>query len=129
MERKLIPTLLAGLGGLLILLGALVALVVGMVNGTTGHGAASTATLVSTGAIAAVIGVIALVMTYYARGTETEHLIGGVGLLVLGVVSWTFLTASGLAIAGSVLVFFGGLVFTVEGLIPAVRTTTAPSSG
>lgn len=129
MERKLIPTLLAGIGGLLILLGALVAFLVGMVNGITTNSVAAASTLIATGVMAGVIGVIALVMTYYARGSETERLVGGIGLLVLGVVSWAFLMASTLAIAGSVLVFFGGLVFAVEGLIPAAKELTHPTTG
>lgn len=129
MDRKRIPTLLAGVGGLLILLGALVAFLLGMVNGISSHSVAAASTLVSTAVVAGVIGVIALVMTYYARGSDTERLVGGIGLLVLGAVSWAFLMSSALALAGSILVFFGGLVFAVEELIPSAKQAVHSTLG
>ncbi len=129
MERKLVPTLLGAFGGLLILLGALVAFLLGMVNGIATSHPGPLLTGMATGAIAGAVGFIALVLTYYSRGSEWERLAGGIGLLVLGVVSWAFLMSSALAIAGSILVFFGGLVFTLEGLIPTVRGTTYPRPG
>lgn len=129
MDRKLVPTLLGVAGALIILVGALVALLVGMVNGIAHDLATPILAGFSTAAVAGAVGVIALVMTYYARGAEAERLVGGIGLLVLGAITWAFLLGSALAIAGSILVFFGGLVFTLEGAIPTLRTVTSTQSG
>ena len=129
MERNRIPTLMGAVGGVLILMGALVAFFLGVAATIATNHVGPILAGMTTGVVAGVVGLTALVLTYYVRGSQNEKLAGGVGMLVLGAVSWAFLMTSALAIAGSIVVFFGGLLFALEGLIPTVQRTLAPSAG
>lgn len=120
MERKVIPTILGVVGGFVLLLGAGVAVLAGMVNGIVYAHAGPILAGLALGVIAGVLGCLGLVMAYYARGSPTDRVVGGVTLLVLGVLGFVFVGASPIALVGSILVLFAGVVYTLDGAIPRV---------
>ncbi|MDE1837333.1 MAG: hypothetical protein KGJ23_12070 [Euryarchaeota archaeon] len=124
MERKAVPSLLGAVGGLLLIVGGIVSFILGAVYAVVTAHAQSLIVGIGLGILAGVLGLLTWVMTYYARGTPGERIVGGVTLIVLGIVGWGFLTGSLIALVGATLAFFAGLIFSLEWAVP--RLTGAP---
>jgi hypothetical protein len=109
------------LGGLLIIVAAIVSVLVSTADLVTGRpmgalSAASEATLLF------VVGILAALFSYLAYRPWQEHPVSaGVLLVVLAIVGWAVLGLGGsvLALVGALLVLLAGLLFLVQ---PAVTT-------
>ena len=112
------------LGGVLIALGALVALVVGTVDLVVGRpfgalGAATEAVLLF------VVGGLAMFFAYLAHRDWSAHpLTSGVMLLVTALIAWIVIGIGGnlLALVGSLFVLMAGILYLVE---PTKRAASA----
>jgi hypothetical protein len=122
MDRRTIPTLLAGFGAFFLVVGAAVEFVVGLVYGAVTAHVGPVLVGVEVALISGALGVLALVLTYYARGGPTDRLVGGTCLLVLGAVGALLVAPSPLSLVGALFVLFAGLLFALEGVLPGLRS-------
>ena len=130
MVQRSLVTVLAALGGILVILGGILGFLLSLGPrgfGPMYYGAVSAAVF---GALAVVLGVIILVYSGFThlRGAE-RNLTGGVVLLVLGVVTWMIVGDWILVAVGAFLTVVAGLVLLAQVLIdsPRVRGTEGTS--
>lgn len=118
------------LGGLLIVLGAIVALVVGTMDLLVGRpfGAISQA---SEAIVLFVVGGLALLFAYLGRRVWKERaLTAGILLIVTAAIGWAVLGfgANLLALLGGIFVFLGGVLYLVEPTKHVVTQITTPAA-
>lgn len=111
------------LGGVLVLLGALISGVTSVVDLTMGRsfGAASTA---SEAAVLLVIGALSLLFAYLAYRTWSDRpIVGGIVLVVLGFIGWGALGfgTNLAALVGSLFVVLGGILFLLMPLTSRIN--------
>jgi hypothetical protein len=127
MAQRSLVTLLAALGGILVILGGILGFLLSL--GPRGFGPMfdSAAYAAVFGALAVILGVIILVFSGFThlRGAE-RNLTGGVVLIVLGVVTWIIVGDWVLVAAGSFLTIVAGLVLLAQLLIDNPRVRTEP---
>jgi len=122
--QKSLVTVLAALGGTLVILGGILGFLLSF--GPRGFGPAyyGSVNAVVFGALAVVLGIVILVYSGFThlRGAE-RNLTGGVVLVVLGVVTWMVVGSWVLVAVGSFLAVVAGLVLLAEILLadPRVR--------
>lgn len=124
MQRSSIPKLLGYAGALFLFLGALVSFASGIIYGAISAHAGPVLEGTALAVVSGALGVLALFMTYYARGNTSERLVGGLALLVLGLVAGVVLGISVLSVVGALFCFFAGLVFLLEGALPSLRAVS-----
>ncbi|HEV8049252.1 MAG TPA: hypothetical protein VGP88_01530 [Thermoplasmata archaeon] len=121
---KRLGHLFGWLGGALIGLGALVALIFGTVVLAFGHPLAAIGAI-STALVLFVVAVLAIVFASlgWREGTEGSS-VAGVLLVILAVVGWATLGlgANVLALIGALFVFLAGVLYLIE---PARKVVTA----
>ncbi len=129
MVQRSLVSVLATLGGILVVLGGILGFLLSFGPGAYGprlDGAVSSLVL---GAVAVIVGLLIL---FYSGFTHIQGLArgatGGVILIVLGVVAWVVVGQWILVALGSFLAVLAGLVLLVEVLASDTRFRTAPSS-
>jgi multisubunit Na+/H+ antiporter MnhG subunit len=126
MVQRSLVTLLAALGGILVILGGILGFLLSL--GPRGYGPMyyGTAYAAVFGALAVIMGAIILVYSGFThlRGAE-RNLTGGVVLIVLGIVTWMVVGNWILVAVGSFLTVVAGLVLLAQVLVdsPRVRGT------
>jgi hypothetical protein len=128
MVQRSLVTVLAALGGILVILGGILGFLLSFAPrvGPRFDGSLSAAIF---GLLAILFGVIILVYSGFThlRGAE-RNLTGGVVLVVLGVVTWVVVGGWVLVAAGSFLAIVAGLVLLAQILLDNPRPTgTQPS--
>ncbi len=130
-ERRLV-SLLAAIGGILVILGGIVGFFLRLSLGNYGYmyGGGYDAALLIYGMLAVIMGAIILVCSGYThyRGVQA-NMGGGLALLVLGVVTWILVGGWTLISAGAFLTVVAGLVLMVEVLLshPSNLTLNSPA--
>ncbi|HEV2450159.1 MAG TPA: hypothetical protein VGU43_07125 [Thermoplasmata archaeon] len=107
---------LAGLGGLLVILGGLIGFIAGIANGIGSHSVLPGLGGLEYGIAAIVIAVLIWMVagfTHYAR--PQNRFVAGIGLLVLGLIVWFFFSGI-LYDIGGVLTALAGLIFLLTGI-------------
>jgi len=126
MVQRSLVTVLAALGGILVILGGILGFLLSL--GPRGFGPAYYGPVYAGvfGALAVILGAVILVYSGFThiRGAE-RNLTGGVVLVVLGVVTWIVVGYWVLVAVGSFLAVVAGLVLLAEVLIadPQIRGT------
>jgi hypothetical protein len=129
MVQRSVVSLLATLGGILVILGGVFGFLFSLGPGLFGprfDGAASSLVL---GIVAVILGLIIL---FYSGFTHIQGMsrgiTGGVILIVLGAVTWVVVGQWILVAIGSFLVALAGLVLILEAFLadPHFRTATSP---
>jgi hypothetical protein len=123
MFPKSLVSLLAALGGILVILGGIVGFLLSFAPGGFEMGDRFAAGSLVYGVVAVVLGLIILVFSGYThyRGLATDAT-GGVILLVLGVVTWIIVGDWVLVAAGSFLAVLAGLLLLVEVVLASNRS-------
>ncbi len=128
MVQRSVVSVLATLGGILVVLGGILGFLLSLGPGGFGprlDGAASSLVL---GTVAVVLGLIIL---FYSGFTHIQGIArgatGGILLIVLGVVAWVTVGGWILVALGSFLTVLAGLVLLLEVVISDPRVRTAPS--
>jgi len=129
MVQRSLVSVLATLGGILVILGGILGFLLSFGPGMYGphlDGAASSLVL---GAVAVIVGLLIL---FYSGFTHIQGLArgatGGVILIVLGIVAWVVVGGWVLVALGSFLAVLAGVVLLVEVVVadPRVRSTSSP---
>jgi hypothetical protein len=116
-------SLLAALGGVLVMIGGIVGFLLSFAPGGFGIGDRFAASAIVYGILAVVFGLIILVFSGYThyRSLETGPT-GGVILVVLGAITWIIVGGWALVVAGSFLTVLAGLLLLAEVALADMRT-------
>jgi len=129
MFQRSLVTLLAALGGVLVIIGGIVGFLLSLAPGA-GFGARGdfVAGAAIYGFVAVILGLIIIVFSGYThyRGVES-NLTGGLILIVLGVVTWIIVGGWVLIAAGSFLAVVAGLILMLEVLVSMPQNRVGPS--
>ena len=132
MAQRSLVTVLAALGGILVILGGILGFLLSL--GPRGYGPGypgdyGALSALIFGVLAVIFGLMILVYSGYThlRGAE-RNLTGGIILVVLGAVTWIIVGGWLLVAVGSFLAVVAGLVLLAEVLLNDPRFGTAPSS-
>jgi hypothetical protein len=123
MVQRSLVTVLAALGGILVILGGILGFLLSFAPrvGPRFDGSLNAAVF---GVLAIVFGVIILVYSGFTHLRSAErNLTGGVVLVVLGVVTWIVVGGWVLVAAGSFLAVVAGLVLMAQVLLESPRLT------
>ena len=125
MVQRSLVTILAALGGILVIIGGLLGFLLSI--GPYGYGPRfEMANIAVLAALAVIFGVVILVYSGFTHYRGAEHsLAGGLVLMILGIVTWVIAGAWLLVALGSFLTVVAGLVLVVWLLMgqPTVRVT------
>jgi hypothetical protein len=122
MFAKSLVTLLAALGGILVILGGIVGFLLSFAPGGFGMEDRFAVGGLVYGILAIVMGLIILSFSGYTHYRSLESgPTGGVILVVLGVVTWIVVGGSVLVAAGSFLAVLAGLLFLLEAALDDMR--------
>jgi len=128
MVQRSLVTVLAALGGILVILGGILGFLLSL--GPDGFGVRSDDGALGAlvwGVLAVILGAIILVFSGYThyRGVE-RSLTGGVVLIVLGAVTWIIVGEWALIAAGAFLTVVAGLVLVAQMvMVPGLRERAA----
>jgi hypothetical protein len=122
MVQRSIVTVLAGLGGVLVILGGILGFLLSI--GPSGYGPRYDGTVgaLALGLIAIVLGFLILVFSGFTHYQGVDRSVtGGLVLLILGIVTWVIVGGWILIAVGSFLTVVAGLVLVLEVLLAAPR--------
>ena len=129
MAQRSLVTVLAALGGVLVILGGILGFLLSFAPGGLGARFGGELDALVLGALAVVFGFVILVYSGYThlRGSE-RSLTGGVVLVILGVVTWVVVGEWVLVAVGSFLTVMAGFVLVAQLLLgePRVRSSSTP---
>ena len=128
MVRRSLVTLLAALGGILVILGGLVGFLLSLGPEGSGPGFEGAFGALVMGVVAVALGLVILVFSGYThfRGVD-RNLTGGLILFVLGVVTWVAVGDWALVALGSFLTVLAGLALVAQVMLadPLARANQA----
>jgi hypothetical protein len=128
MVQRSLVTVLAALGGILIILGGILGFLLSLAPNAYGPHYYGTLNALVLGAVAVIFGLIILVYSGFThlRGAE-RNLTGGVVLFILGIVTWIIAGGWLLVAVGSFLTVVAGIILVAEILLGNPHVVTTPS--
>jgi hypothetical protein len=123
MVQRSVVTVLAALGGILVILGGILGFLLSIGSDDFGGRFGMDSGALVYGIIAVVVGMLILLFSGYThyRGAD-RTLVGGIVLIVLGAVGWAVVGGWVLVAIGSVLAVLAGLLLCAEILLGESRT-------
>lgn len=116
MSGRGVVAVLAGLGGLLVILGGLFTFIVGLANGLSSRSAIPGLTGLEYGVAAIVLAILIWMVAGYTHFARPQNrIVEGIALLALGLIVWFFLPGI-LYELGAVLTGLAGLIFMLMGI-------------
>jgi hypothetical protein len=117
MTGRGVVAVLAGLGGILMILGGIIGFFAGLANGLVSHSVTLGFGALEYGIAAVVVGLLILVVAGFTHFAGARSKVGeGLLLLILGLVAWFFL-AGLLVDIGAVLTALAGLIYLIMGVV------------